>query len=91
MDSEPHSRLLNTEFSFILLIQHYFMLYKNVMQKNIQTQHSLETPHSAQQKALLLFCQARVQVQGLSQISNKRPGPGACSYNCNVSTTTHPP
>ena len=23
------------------------------------------------------FCQARVQVQGLSQISNKRPGPGA--------------
>ena len=22
-------------------------------------------------------CQARVQVQGLSQISNKRPGPGA--------------
>ena len=33
-------------------------------------------------------CQARVQVQGLSQISNKRPGPGACSYNCNV---THPP
>ena len=35
-------------------------------------------------------CQARVQVQGLSQISNKRPGPGACSYNCNVSTTTHP-
>ena len=61
MDSEPHSRLLNTEFSFILLIQHYFMLYKNVMQiyqfiyqKNIQTQHSLETPHSAQQKVLLL-------------------------------------
>ena len=34
------------------------------------------------------YCQARVQVQGLSQISNKRPGPGACSYNCNV---THPP
>ena len=25
------------------------------------------------------YCQARVQVQGLSQISNKRPGPGACS------------
>ena len=24
------------------------------------------------------FCQARVQVQRLSQISNKRPGPGAC-------------
>ena len=23
------------------------------------------------------YCQARVQVQGLSQISNKRPGPGA--------------
>ena len=37
-----------------------------------------------------LNCQARVQVQGLSQISNKRPGPGACSYNCNVSTH-HPP
>ena len=34
------------------------------------------------------YCQARVQVQGLSQIS-KRPGPGACSYNCNVPTTTH--
>ena len=34
------------------------------------------------------YCQARVQVQGLSQISNKRPGPGACSYNCIVSTTT---
>ena len=34
------------------------------------------------------YCQARVQVQDLSQISNKRPGPGACSYNCNV---THPP
>ena len=31
-----------------------------------------------------LYCQAWVQVQGLSQISNKRPGPGACSYNCNV-------
>ena len=37
------------------------------------------------------FCQARVQVQGPSQISNKRPGPGACSYNCNVTTTTTPP
>ena len=36
-----------------------------------------------------LYCQARVQVQGLSQIS-KRPGHGACSYNCNVSTH-HPP
>ena len=35
-----------------------------------------------------LYCQAWVQVQGLSQISNKRPGPGAWSYNCNVSTTT---
>ena len=32
-------------------------------------------------------CKARVQVQGLSQIS-KRPGRGAWSYNCNV---THPP
>ena len=43
--------------------------------------------------ALVLWWQARVQVQGLSQISNKRPGPGACYYNCNVSTTTttHPP
>ena len=27
-----------------------------------------------------MYCQARVQVQGLSQISNMRPGPGACSY-----------
>ena len=25
----------------------------------------------------IFSCQARVQVQGLSQISNKRPGPGA--------------
>ena len=55
MDSEPHSQLLHIEFFFILMIQHYFMLHKNVMQiyhfiyqKNIQTQHSLETPHSAQ-------------------------------------------
>ena len=32
-------------------------------------------------------CQARVQVQGLSQISNKRSGPGAWLYNCNC----HPP
>ena len=61
MDSEPHSRLLHIEFSFILMIQHYFMLHKNVMQiykficqKNIRTQHSLETPHSAPQKVLLL-------------------------------------
>ena len=30
--------------------------------------------------AHLKYCQARFQVQGLSQISNKRPGPGACSY-----------
>ena len=28
--------------------------------------------------------------QGLSQIS-ERPGPGACSYNCNVSTHHHHP
>ena len=34
-------------------------------------------------------CQARVQVQGLSQISNKRHGPGACSYNCNVTITAY--
>ena len=34
----------------------------------------------------LKYCQAQVQVQGLSQISNKRPGPGAWLYNCNVST-----
>ena len=42
--------------------------------------------------AHLKYCQARFQVQGLSQISNKRPGPGACSYNCNATTTTttHP-
>ena len=33
-------------------------------------------------------CQAQVQVQGLFQIS-KRPGPEACSYNCNA-TTHHP-
>ena len=38
-------------------------------------------------KMAVCHCQAWVQVQGLSQIS-KRPGPGACSYNCNVSTTT---
>ena len=35
----------------------------------------------------LMYCQARVQVQGLSQIS-KRPGPGACSYI--ISPPTHP-
>ena len=34
------------------------------------------------------YCQARVQVQGLSQIS-KSPGPGAWLYNCNA--THHPP
>ena len=28
-------------------------------------------------KRKVLYCQARVQVQGLSQISNKRPGPRA--------------
>ena len=39
---------------------------------------------------VLLNCQARVQVQGLSQISNKRLGPGACSYNCNVTHHHHP-
>ena len=33
-------------------------------------------------------CQARVQVQALSQFS-KRPGPGTWSYYCNVTTTTH--
>ena len=42
------------------------------------------------QSQIIQNCQAWVQVQGLSQIS-KRPGPGACSYNCNVSTTTHHP
>ena len=26
---------------------------------------------------IIEYCQARVQVKGLSQISNKRPGPGA--------------
>ena len=26
---------------------------------------------------LVIYCQARVQVQGLSKISNKKPGPGA--------------
>ena len=35
------------------------------------------------------YCQAWVQVQGLSQISNKRPGPGACSYNCSSPPTHH--
>ena len=25
----------------------------------------------------IIYCQARVQVQGIFQISNKRPGPGA--------------
>ena len=29
----------------------------------------------------------KFQYQGLFQIS-KRPGPGACSYNCNATTTT---
>ena len=41
--------------------------------------------------AHLKYCQARFQVQGLSQISNKRPGPGACSYNCNATHHHHHP
>ena len=37
------------------------------------------------------YWQARVQVQGLSQISNKRPGPGAWFYNCMSPPPPPPP
>ena len=57
------------------VLQTDWLTYGHLWSKNLTTKHSV-------------YCQARVQVQGLSQISNKRPGPGACSYNCNVSTTT---
>ena len=32
MTSDAHSRMLHIEFSFIILIQYYFMLHTNVMQ-----------------------------------------------------------
>ena len=69
----------------------FFSLY-NRTETRIASNENENTATNLKNKILVkkVNCQARVQVQGLSQISDKRPGPGACSYNCNVSTH-HPP
>ena len=84
-EPEPQVNIYKDSFSTtykLLLITHFygvsFSLSANIWDDlRIKVSVSLHSFYSD----LSLYCQARVQVQGLSQIS-KRPGPGACSYNC---------
>ena len=59
-----HKPIVILTTSIIMIIIITMLMKENVRLLLVQTE-------------IILFCQARVQVQGLSQISNKRPGPGA--------------